>query len=101
MRIALVTDAWHPRVNGVVRTWTAMCHLLAEWGHEIRIISPEGSRTVPAPSEPERCLTPGRQLDRRAVRQWACGWDAIAQDLISALVPIDDPAPTPKQALGV
>ncbi|MFU2049616.1 glycosyltransferase family 4 protein [Bordetella hinzii] len=67
MRIALVTDAWHPQVNGVVRTWTAMCRLLAEWGHEVRVISPEGSRSVPAPSEPDLrlCLTPGRQLRRR------------------------------------
>ncbi|EWM50660.1 glycosyltransferase family 1 protein [Bordetella holmesii] len=71
MRIALVTDAWHPQVNGVVRTWTAMCTLLRAWGHEVRVISPEGSRTVPAPSEPDLrlCLTPRRQL-RRLLQGW-------------------------------
>ena len=34
MRIVLVTDAWHPQVNGVVRTWTTMQQILSEWGHE-------------------------------------------------------------------
>lgn len=50
------------------------------------------------------CLA-ARQLDRRPVREWALtrSWDAIAQDLLSALVPIDGPAPESarKQALGV
>ncbi|HYG42971.1 MAG TPA: glycosyltransferase family 1 protein [Bordetella sp.] len=66
MRIVLVTDAWPPQVNGVVRTWTTMQRLLTQWGHELIVVSPNGARTVPAPSEPELrlCLTPGRQLRR-------------------------------------
>ncbi|OZI62929.1 glycosyltransferase family 4 protein [Bordetella genomosp. 11] len=66
MLIALVTDAWHPQVNGVVRTWTTMLKILAGWGHEVIVISPEGSRTVPAPSEPDLrlCIQPARQLKR-------------------------------------
>ncbi|WP_459616096.1 glycosyltransferase family 4 protein [Bordetella sp. 2513F-2] len=66
MRIVLVTDAWHPQINGVVRTWTTMLRLLREWGHEVIVVSPEGSRTVPAPSEPELrlCVQPGKQLRR-------------------------------------
>ncbi|EMR4172479.1 hypothetical protein R2537_007522, partial [Pseudomonas aeruginosa] len=51
MRIVLVTDAWHPQVNGVVRTWTTMQQILTEWGHELIVVNPQGSRTVPAPSE--------------------------------------------------
>jgi len=64
MRIVLVTDAWPPQVNGVVRTWTTMQRLLTLWGHELIVVSPNGARTVPAPSEPDLrlCLTPGRQL---------------------------------------
>ena len=40
--------------------------ILAEWGHEVTVVSPEGSRTIPAPSEPDLrlCLQPGRQLRR-------------------------------------
>ena len=66
MRIVLVTDAWHPQVNGVVRTWTTMRQILGEWGHELIVVNPQGSRTVPAPSEPDLrlCLQPGRQLRR-------------------------------------
>jgi len=66
MNIALATDAWHPQVNGVVRTWTTMQRLLTAWGHELIVISPEGSRTVPAPSEPDLrlCIEPRRQLRR-------------------------------------
>jgi glycosyltransferase involved in cell wall biosynthesis len=66
MRIVLVTDAWHPQVNGVVRTWTTMQQILTDWGHELIVVNPQGSRTVPAPSEPDLrlCLQPGRQLRR-------------------------------------
>ena len=66
MRIVLVTDAWHPQVNGVVRTWTTMQQILSEWGHELIVVNPQGSRTIPAPSEPDLrlCLQPGRQLRR-------------------------------------
>ena len=43
-----------------------MLRILAEWGHEVTVVSPEGSRTIPAPSEPDLrlCLQPGRQLRR-------------------------------------
>ena len=43
-----------------------MLRILAEWGHEATVVSPEGSRTIPAPSEPDLrlCLQPGRQLRR-------------------------------------
>jgi len=66
MHIALVTDAWHPQVNGVVRTWTTMQRLLTAWGHELTVVNPQGSRTAPAPSEPtlRLCLEPRRQLRR-------------------------------------
>ena len=53
MRIALVTDAWHPQVNGVVRTLDTIIGILRSWGHEILVISPDQYRSVPAPSYPE------------------------------------------------
>jgi glycosyltransferase involved in cell wall biosynthesis len=66
MRIVLVTDAWHPQVNGVVRTWTTMIQILQERGHEVIVVSPQGSRTIPAPSEPDLrlCIQPRTQLRR-------------------------------------
>ncbi|GAA0467451.1 glycosyltransferase family 1 protein [Parasphingorhabdus litoris] len=53
MKIALVTDAWHPQVNGVVRTLDTIITILREWGHEVLVISPDQYRSVAAPSYPE------------------------------------------------
>lgn len=53
MRIALITDAWLPQVNGVVRTLTAITGELARRGHTIAVISPEQFRTVACPTYPE------------------------------------------------
>ncbi|GKS57548.1 GDP-mannose-dependent alpha-mannosyltransferase [Nitrospira sp.] len=52
MRIAIVTDAWHPQVNGVVRTLGHTGNHLAELGHDVQFISPHGFRTCPCPTYP-------------------------------------------------
>jgi len=49
MRIALATDAWHPQVNGVVRTLGATVVELDRRGHEVELITPERFMTVPMP----------------------------------------------------
>ena len=56
MRILIVSDAWHPQVNGVVRTLTKVTAELEAMGHETKVISPDGFRTVPAPSIASRAL---------------------------------------------
>lgn len=54
MRIMLVTDAWEPQVNGVVRTLTRTIQELREMGHEVMIVTPaDGYRTIPLPTYPE------------------------------------------------
>ena len=54
MRIALLTDAWRPQVNGVVRTLTTACEIFERWGHEVCVVHPGlFSRTVPVPRYPE------------------------------------------------
>ncbi|HWK40985.1 MAG TPA: glycosyltransferase family 1 protein [Croceibacterium sp.] len=53
MRIALVTDAWAPQVNGVVRTLGAINAELARRGHEVEVISPGEYRSLPCPTYPE------------------------------------------------
>ncbi|MGB3167747.1 MAG: glycosyltransferase family 1 protein [Alteraurantiacibacter sp.] len=53
MRIAIVTDAWHPQVNGVVRTLTSVMGELLKVGHSVQVIAPDQFRTIPAPSYPE------------------------------------------------
>jgi glycosyltransferase involved in cell wall biosynthesis len=53
LRIAIVTDAWSPQVNGVVRTLQAVSAELRLQGHEVLIISPDLFRSVPCPTYPE------------------------------------------------
>lgn len=55
MKILIISDAWHPQVNGVVRTLESTAKELARLGHEARIVGPDASRwlTFAAPSYPE------------------------------------------------
>jgi glycosyltransferase involved in cell wall biosynthesis len=53
MKIALVTDAWVPQTNGVVRTLTITVAQLSQAGHEVTVITPVDFRTVPCPTYPE------------------------------------------------
>jgi glycosyltransferase involved in cell wall biosynthesis len=53
MRIALVTDAWSPQVNGVVRTLGAVRRELQAMGHEVAVISPDLYASLPCPTYPE------------------------------------------------
>lgn len=63
-RIAIVTDAWTPQVNGVVRTVGQVAGELRAMGHAVLVIGPDRFRTVPCPTYPEirLALLPGRRL---------------------------------------
>ncbi len=64
--VVLVTDAWHPQVNGVVHTWSYMQREFAALGQALQVIHPGGSRGVRAPGEPDLLLSlePGRHVRR-------------------------------------
>lgn len=51
--IAIVTDAWFPQVNGVVRTLSRTKTLLEDRGHHVEVVSPEGYASIPCPTYPE------------------------------------------------
>lgn len=53
MRIAIVTDAWAPQVNGVVRTLECVIAELRGGGHEVLVVSPAGILSFPCPTYPE------------------------------------------------
>src|SRR5690606_11327967 len=53
LRLLVVTDAWRPQVNGVVRTLEKLAEALAAIGVETEFLSPDGFRTLPLPSYPE------------------------------------------------
>jgi hypothetical protein len=74
MKILIVTDAWEPQVNGVVRTLKMTRRELEAAGHAVEVLSPQGFRSMPCPTYPEihLALTTRRELERRI--------DAIAPD---------------------
>jgi glycosyltransferase involved in cell wall biosynthesis len=53
MRILVATDAWHPQVNGVVRTLTMMAEAAKTFGVEVSFLTPQSFRTVALPSYPD------------------------------------------------
>ena len=76
MRIALVTDAWAPQVNGVVRTLAETTAELRRRGHEVEVTSPDLYRSLPCPtySEIRLALAGRRKVGRRLA---AFGPDAV------------------------
>ena len=64
MRIAIVTDAWYPQVNGVVTTLSSVGKSLEQQGHKAFYVSPEHFKTVPCPTyrSIRLALTPARKL---------------------------------------
>jgi glycosyltransferase involved in cell wall biosynthesis len=52
MRVLIATDAWHPQVNGVVRTLTSLAANARKLGVEITFLTPEGFSSVPVPTYP-------------------------------------------------
>lgn len=59
MKIMIVTDAWEPQVNGVVRTLKNTGAELAAMDHELQIITPLEFRTIACPTYPDIRLSIG------------------------------------------
>ena len=76
MKIMIVTDAWEPQVNGVVRTLKMTTRHLQEMGHSTHILSPLDFRSFPCPTYPEISLA---VVTRRAVARHI---DAVAPDCL-------------------
>jgi len=76
MRIAIVTDAWLPQVNGVVTTLGRTRDELIRAGHRVKMLTPADHRTIPCPTYPEIRLS---LLPYRGVRRTL---DAFRPDCI-------------------
>jgi 1,2-diacylglycerol 3-alpha-glucosyltransferase/glucuronosyltransferase len=50
MRVLVATDAWHPQVNGVVRTYERLAVEASKLGFEISFLAPSHFRTLPCPT---------------------------------------------------
>ena len=53
MRILIVSDAWLPQLNGVVRALSTTRERLEGMGHEVDVLGPDRFSTVPCPTYPE------------------------------------------------
>lgn len=67
MKILLVTDAWEPQVNGVVRTLKTTSRELQAMGHDVNMLTPLEFRTLPCPTYPDirLALFPGAKVKER------------------------------------
>jgi glycosyltransferase involved in cell wall biosynthesis len=70
MRVLVATDAWHPQINGVVRSLEYMAAEAPAFGAHLSFLTPEGFRTVPLPTYAEiRLALIGRRAAARAIRE--------------------------------
>jgi glycosyltransferase involved in cell wall biosynthesis len=68
MRILIATDAWHPQVNGVVRTLTSLARSASALGAEIEFLTPEGFPSFGLPTYPGlRVALPNRREIARRI----------------------------------
>ncbi len=67
MKIMIVTDAWEPQVNGVVRTLKSTRYELEKAGHTVDFLTPAEFRAMPCPTYPEIKLSilAGRRVRKR------------------------------------
>ncbi len=67
MKIMIVTDAWKPQVNGVVRTLQTTARELQAMGHTVDFLTPLEFPTLPCPTYPDirLSLLPGGKVARR------------------------------------
>jgi len=76
MRILIATDAWHPQVNGVVRTLTSLARSASALGAEIDFLTPDGFPSFGVPTYPGlRLALPNR-------REIAARIEAVSPDAI-------------------
>ena len=70
MKILVATDAWHPQVNGVVRTLGKVAEEARGFGVEMDFLSPSEFRTLPMPgySEIRLALVRPGAVERRLER---------------------------------
>jgi glycosyltransferase involved in cell wall biosynthesis len=65
-RILIVSDAWTPQVNGVVRTLRTVTAEMRAMGLTVEVVGPDRFKTVPMPSYPEirLAIRPAKELAR-------------------------------------
>jgi glycosyltransferase involved in cell wall biosynthesis len=76
LKVLIVTDAWRPQVNGVVRTLEVLGEELEALGHVVRYVTPEGRFSLALPTYAEIRLA---LFQKRSVENEIC---AFAPDAV-------------------
>src|SRR5271163_3048925 len=72
MRIMIVTDAWFPQTNGVVRTLSQTAEWLRRFGHDVRMLTPRDFRSIACPTYPEiRLSLLPRKIVARSIAEFS------------------------------
>jgi glycosyltransferase involved in cell wall biosynthesis len=53
LKIALISDAWMPQINGVVTTLTNTIKALERLGHDVKLFTPDLFKNYPCPGYPD------------------------------------------------
>jgi glycosyltransferase involved in cell wall biosynthesis len=72
MKILIVSDAWYPQLNGVVRTYEYLMEELVDGGHDVKVIGPADFPVVvpmPGYAEIKLAMLPHRRL-RRLIKEY-------------------------------
>ncbi|EIJ42696.1 glycosyltransferase [Beggiatoa alba B18LD] len=66
MKILIVSDAWLPQINGVVRTLLTTRQFLETMGHQVLMVTPDLFKTIPCPTYPEirLALRPTKKIEQ-------------------------------------
>jgi glycosyltransferase involved in cell wall biosynthesis len=81
MRILVATDAWHPQVNGVVRTYERLADEARAHGAEIVFFTPAGFRTIPCPAYPGiRLAIPNKKRAWKTIDAAGCDLIHVATE---------------------
>ncbi|WP_417690654.1 glycosyltransferase family 4 protein [Roseibium sp.] len=79
--ILIVTDAWHPQINGVVRSLERTALELEKVGVRVEFLSPQAFTTLPCPTYPEiRLSLAHRGMVRKRIDAFACDHLHIATE---------------------
>jgi len=72
MKILVATDAWHPQINGVVRTLESLAVAVRKHGAEIEFLTGDGFPSFPLPTyQSIRCALPNAREIARRIEQAA------------------------------